>query len=264
MDLKYYKLIVESAPNLLWKSGLDAKCDYFNTTWLEFTGRTLEEEIGDGWVEGVHKSDLQRCVETYLNSFEKRKPFEMEYRLRRHDGEYRWINDRGVPFYEDGIFAGYIGSCIDVTEKVEGRQFKVKAEKDGLTSVNNKYHFEKLLSQEFMRAKSSNDLVSVIMLDVDNFKEINDTYGHLAGDKILNSLGKILKQNIREVDFCGRYGGDEFIVALPGISAQKALVVAERFKSKIEKVSLKITKEKVKCSVSIGISQRSMKRLGGN
>lgn len=257
MDLRYYKLIVESAPNLLWKSGIDAKCDYFNTTWLEFTGRTLEQEIGDGWVEGVHKDDLQHCVKTYLDHFEKRRPFEMEYRLHRHDGEYRWINDRGVPFFEDEIFKGYIGSCIDVTERVEGQQFKIKAEKDGLTGVNNKLHFEKLLSKEFERAKSTNDLVSLIMMDVDNFKQINDTYGHLAGDKLLILLGKILDRNIREVDFCGRYGGDEFIIALPGISAQKAQAVAERVKRKTEKVSLKINTEEVGFSVSIGISQRS-------
>lgn len=99
MDLKYYQIIVESAPNLIWKSGTNAKCDYFNKTWVEFTGKTLEEEIGDGWVEGVHEDDLQHCVKTYLDSFEKRRPFEMDYRLRRHDGEYRWLNDRGVPFY---------------------------------------------------------------------------------------------------------------------------------------------------------------------
>lgn len=255
MDLKYYKIIVESAPNLIWKSGTDAKCDYFNNTWVEFTGKTLEEEIGDGWVEGVHVDDLKHCVKTYLDSFEQRRPFEMEYRLRRHDGEYRWLNDRGVPFYEGGIFAGYIGSCIDVTEKIEGREFKVKAQRDGLTGVYNKNHFEKLMTHEFERVKRAKDVLSVIMLDIDDFKGINDTHGHLAGDNLLIALGKILERNIRDVDFCGRYGGDEFIIALPGISAQRALSVAERVRKKIEKVSLKVKGEKVQFSASFGISQ---------
>ena len=103
---------------MIWRSGLDAKCDYFNKTWLAFTGRAIEQEMGDGWAKGVHPDDLERCVSHYLDHFGRREPFEMEYRLRRHDGVYRWIFDRGVPFTDDtGIFAGYIGSCVDVDER---------------------------------------------------------------------------------------------------------------------------------------------------
>jgi PAS domain S-box-containing protein len=103
---------------MIWRSGLDAKCDYFNKTWLAFTGRTIQQEMGDGWAEGVHPEDLDRCVAHYLDRFHRREPFEMEYRLRRHDGEYRWIFDRGVPFTDDtGAFAGFIGSCVDVHER---------------------------------------------------------------------------------------------------------------------------------------------------
>lgn len=113
-----YRLLVEHSPVLVWRSGLDANCDYFNETWLAFTGRTLEQEMGDGWAEGVHPDDLERCVSLYLDHFRRREPFEMEYRLRRHDGVYRWILDRGVPFTGDtGAFAGFIGSCVDVDER---------------------------------------------------------------------------------------------------------------------------------------------------
>lgn len=88
----------------------------------------MEQEMGDGWAEGVHRDDLERCLKIYLGSFEKRIPFEMDYRLRRADGEYRWINDRGVPIYNhSGEFIGYIGSCVDVTEKIEGEKLKMKA-----------------------------------------------------------------------------------------------------------------------------------------
>jgi PAS domain S-box-containing protein len=113
-----YRLLVQHSPVMIWRAGLDAKCDYFNETWLEFTGRTLEQEMGDGWAEGVHPVDLARCVAYYLDHFHRREAFEMEYRLRRHDGEYRWIFDRGVPFTDDsGAFAGYIGSCADVDDR---------------------------------------------------------------------------------------------------------------------------------------------------
>ncbi|HWB75319.1 MAG TPA: PAS domain-containing sensor histidine kinase [Nannocystaceae bacterium] len=113
-----YRLLVENSPVMIWRAGLDAKCDYFNETWLAFTGRTLAQEQGDGWAEGVHSEDFERCVHHYLEHFEKREAFEMEYRLRRHDGVYRWIFDRGVPYYdEDGVFLGFIGSCVDVEER---------------------------------------------------------------------------------------------------------------------------------------------------
>ena len=115
-----YEALVEQAPILIWRARPDTLCDYFNRRWLEFRGRTLEQEFGNGWAEGVHPDDLDRCVAHYLENFHAHRPFEMEYRLLRHDGAYRWIFDRGVPFFaDDGAFAGYIGSCIDVTERVE-------------------------------------------------------------------------------------------------------------------------------------------------
>lgn len=113
-----YRLLVEHSPVMIWRAGLDAKCDYFNDTWLAFTGRTLAQESGDGWAEGVHHDDLQRCVTYYLDHFNRKQAFEMEYRLKRHDGEYRWIFDRGVPYTnEQGEFAGFIGSCVDIHER---------------------------------------------------------------------------------------------------------------------------------------------------
>lgn len=118
-----YRTLTEQSPILIWRANTTTECDYFNQRWLEFTGRTLEHELGDGWAEGVHADDFQRCLNTYLEAFSERKAFEMEYRLLRHDGVYRWIFDRGAPFYhDDGSFAGYIGSCIDITEQVEGRE----------------------------------------------------------------------------------------------------------------------------------------------
>lgn len=119
----FYLTLLEEFPAYMWRAGLDAKCNYFNKTWLTFTGRTLEQELGDGWAEGVHPDDLARCFETYMTNFKAKKAFEMEYRLKRYDGVYRWILDIGRPFYYlDGSFAGYIGSCFDITETKELNQ----------------------------------------------------------------------------------------------------------------------------------------------
>src|SRR5881409_1381977 len=109
--------IADAAPVLIWMSGVDKLCTFFNKPWLEFTGRSLEQEMGNGWAEGVHPDDLQRCHDIYVSAFDAREPFVMQYRLRRHDGEYRWISDSGVPRYDaKKNFVGYIGSCVDVTE----------------------------------------------------------------------------------------------------------------------------------------------------
>jgi PAS domain S-box-containing protein len=118
-----YEILVEQAPIMIWRSDITAECDYFNERWLQFRGRSLEQEYGNQWAEGVHPEDYERCVSTYLEAFRKREPFEMEYRLKRHDGEYRWILDRGAPYFgEDRAFLGYIGSCIDVTDRIEAQR----------------------------------------------------------------------------------------------------------------------------------------------
>src|SRR5262249_17104548 len=118
-----FRIMADVSPVLLWMSGTDSLCTFFNQTWLDFTGRTLEEEWGVGWAEGVHFEDFQRCVDTYEAAFNERRIFEMEYRLRRHDGQFRWILDRGTPRYApDGTFAGYIGSCVDITDRRELEQ----------------------------------------------------------------------------------------------------------------------------------------------
>lgn len=113
-----FRNMADASPVLLWMAGTDGLCTFFNQTWLRFTGRTLEEEWGVGWAESVHFEDFEACMNTYVRAFSERAVFEMEYRLRRADGEYRWILDRGSPRYTPaGAFAGYIGSCIDITER---------------------------------------------------------------------------------------------------------------------------------------------------
>jgi PAS domain S-box-containing protein len=113
-----FRIMADTAPVMVWRAGTDMLCDFFNKPWLEFTGRTIEQEVKNGWSEGIHPDDVQHHLDTYVSSFKARQPFTIEYRLRRADGEYRWVLDKGVPRYTPkGEFAGYIGSCLDITQR---------------------------------------------------------------------------------------------------------------------------------------------------
>ena len=115
-----FRGIVAKSPVLIWRSDLSGDRDFFNETWLEFRGRTFEEEYGEGWAEGVFPEDLGRCLESYRRSFERHEPFEMVYRLLHRDGRYRWVTDRGSPYHDArGTILGYLGSCMDITARIE-------------------------------------------------------------------------------------------------------------------------------------------------
>ncbi len=114
---KRFQAMADAAPVLMWVSGEDKLCTYVNKGWLEFTGQSLEHELGNGWSEGIYPDDVEKAVQTYGSAFDAREPFVMQYRLRRRDGEYRWITDQGVPRYGPrGNFRGYVGTCLDITD----------------------------------------------------------------------------------------------------------------------------------------------------
>ena len=118
-----FRLVADTAPAMIWMAGPDKLCSYINKSWVDFTGRSVEEELGNGWTEVLHPDDLQTCFDAYARCFNRRERFSMEYRLRRHDGDYRWIMDIGVPrFNQDGSFAGYIGIATDVTERKQAEE----------------------------------------------------------------------------------------------------------------------------------------------
>lgn len=116
----YYLTLLSDFPSLIWRCNTNAECDYFNNTWFKFTGRTFEQEYGDGWTKGIHPDDLSIVLETFLSSFHQRKDFEMVYRVRRHDGQYRHVVDYGKALYGlQGEFSGYLGACFDITDQME-------------------------------------------------------------------------------------------------------------------------------------------------
>lgn len=130
-----YRNLADSGLALIWTSGTNKLCNYFNASWLKFTGRTLEQEMGNGWTQGVHPDDFDNCLKTYVTAFDKRQAFDMEYRLRNASGEYRWIRDLGTPNYSSsGEFIGYIGHCFDITvqreAEIEIRELNIKLERE--------------------------------------------------------------------------------------------------------------------------------------
>lgn len=378
---EFYLGILEEFPALIWRANTEKLCDYFNTTWLQFTGKTMEEEYGYGWAEGVHPDDLDKCVEIYNLNFDQRKSFSMEYRLKNADQEYRWILDIGRPYYDlDGTFLGYIGSCYDITErkdtqeKLESIQSEMKvivqaieqtkemvritdkdsiityvnvavvnetvyskeeligqkssifksgkqdesfyrnlwdtiltrniyknviinkrkdgtlyheeqtitpvfdeqnslffvstghdiserievekklhslATKDSLTGVYNRYSLNKEIDTNIKKYERYADIFSLLMIDIDYFKNVNDTYGHDVGDLVLKELSSVIENLIRETDIFGRWGGEEFLLILPKTNKDEAISMATRIKNIIEEHKFDYIPQ---ITVSIGVS----------
>ncbi len=155
-----FRVMADCAPVLLWRADLTGECDFFNRGWLEFTGRSMEEELGVGWTTGVHPEDFEPCMSIYMTSFVAREGFRMEYRLRRADGAYRWILDHGVPRFDaDGSFQGFIGSCIDVTVEKESARSILQLNGALQQRVDER---EVLLREVHHRVKNNLQLISSI------------------------------------------------------------------------------------------------------
>jgi two-component system CheB/CheR fusion protein len=151
-----FRTLADSGRALIWTSGTDKLCNYFNRVWLEFTGRKLEQEMGNGWAEGVHPDDLQSCLDIYVGAFDRREKFSMEYRMLRYDGEYRWIIDDGCPRYDSrGEFIGYIGHCLDISERKHDEEENAKLEAQ-------LRHAQKMESIGFLAGGIAHDLNNIL------------------------------------------------------------------------------------------------------
>jgi diguanylate cyclase (GGDEF)-like protein/PAS domain S-box-containing protein len=254
---------------MLWMTDAMGKSQFFNQKWKEFTGFDGVGDPGDVWFDALHPDDKKKCLASFQSAFKAKLPFQLEYRLRNYNGEYRWILDTGEPHYDnEGCFFGYIGSSQDISErKTMEDQIHQLAFYDTLTNLSNRRLLDDRLSQAIFASKRSGRYGAVLFLDLDNFKPINDTYGHATGDLLLIEVAKRLKSSVRETDTLARFGGDEFVVMLSELSSDKAeaisqaRIVAEKISAVLAEPYWPSVKQEGKenftvehhCSASIGV-----------
>ncbi len=258
---RHFRELANNGMALIWTSGEDGRCDWFNEPWLRFTGRSLEQELGEGWSEGVHPQDLARVLDTYRTAFARREPFSMEYRLRHASGEYRWIVDHGNPRHDaDGRFIGYTGYCLDITEaKRAEAEIQRLAYHDDLTGLPNRALFLDRLGQALSVARRRGHYGAVVFVDLDQFKRVNDVHGHAVGDALLEEVARRLSHYLREADTVARLGGDEFVVLLPELAdnaedaAALALTVAEKLRAALT-TPVQLGSQQFNTGASLGIT----------
>ncbi len=194
-----FRMMADTAPVMIWMSDIDRLGDYFNKVWLEFTGKTLAQEIGIGWMESLHPDDLPKYMDVYRRAFDARSEYRIEYRLRRYDGEYRWVVSTGVPLYRpDRTFAGYIGSCIDISDRKQAEQERVMAlSREQAARKQAEETAQALLSAN---ARITNILESItdafVAFDLNwNYTYINHKALELVGKSQVELIGK----NIRDI-----------------------------------------------------------------
>jgi PAS domain S-box-containing protein len=236
-----YLKIFEDFPALIWRSRLDKLCDYFNKTWLEFTGRTMEQEFGNGWAEGVHPDDFGICLQTYVEAFDRRQPFSMEYRMKNRYGEYRWIRDNGRPFYDlDNTFLGYIGSCYDITEN--------KSNELKLTELNQaKDKFFSIIAHDLKNPFNSIIGFSEQLIEMVNEKEYEQIEGF--ANIILQSSNRVMDLLLNLMEWAQSQSGrmefrpeyfridtmlSEVILLLKGNAEQKSIEIVNTFPPNIQ------------------------------
>lgn len=235
MDETQYKMIVEYSPHLVCRTGTDGLCDYFNKTWLDFTGRTLDQEFGKGWLRAVHPDDLETFEQTFTTSFAERRPFEVSFRLKRHDGEWRYMSARAVPYFdEEHVFMGYVSSCRDITGQVCDEQSRLMAQIDSLTGVMSRQQFIRRATEEYERAERFHQNLCLAMIDIDDFRSVNDQYGLMTGDEVLRLFAKALAGNVRKFDLVGRFSSDKFIVMFTNTDLIQATFAIRRLTTILE------------------------------
>ena len=257
-----FRSLVIATSQIVWTTDSHGRVTGDLPDWRAYTGQSVEEIQGDGWASALHPEDLEPTLAVWSEAVKQRRLYDTEYRVRRHDGEYRWFSVRGVPVLDDAQeIREWVGTCSDITERKQWEQeLRALAQTDAVTGIANRRQFLSVAEQELSRALRYGWPVSVLMIDIDHFKSVNDSYGHHSGDLVLQNLGSICRESLRNFDCVGRFGGDEFAVILPQADGEQAFEAAERLRQAIHGTSTDLEQGlRLHCTVSIGVATLASK-----
>lgn len=258
-----FRAMAQSAPVGVFVSSIAGQCQFVNRAWEEIAGLTREEAMGDGWQQVVHPDDRERLDREWADSATRRHALLIEIRFLRPDGRVNWCQVMAAEMVIDDEVVGTVGTVRDVSaetalrqqldeqirklhetqNELELRQQELEranerlmelAATDGLTGLKNYRSFQERLSLDLALAHRQDRNLTVVLLDVDRFKEYNDAFGHPAGDELLERLGQLLRSNIRQGDFVARYGGEEFALILPATDLTGAALLCDKLRRTVE------------------------------
>jgi diguanylate cyclase (GGDEF)-like protein/PAS domain S-box-containing protein len=249
-----FRALTEGAPVGIFEADADGRRIYVNDRWCELAGQNASDALGDGWQAAVHPDDRERVIRAWSRTARTGEEFSLEYRFQRPNGEEIWVSGRAVALRDpEGEVTGYLGSVIDITERMRAERRMVKlALQDDLTGLSNRPAFYDAL-QSALREST----VAVLFVDVDDFKALNDRLGHIAGDRLLVAVGQLLRRSVRTEDLVARLGGDEFGVIIPDVADKgEPARIAERILAGCES-PVDIGEREIRIGLSIGIAVSS-------
>lgn len=233
-----WRTTLDTIPQMVWSYDHKGRF-HFNARWEDFTGiRPCRGQGLDPW-SFVHPEDRPAVADRWQHSVNRGEPYECEYRARHRSGEYRWLLSRAVPSHdESGAIVGWYGTCTDVHERVvaqralkasvtsereKSEELKWASEHDALTSLPNRRSFQARLQAATLRAMEADAQIGLLLIDLDHFKHVNDSFGHAAGDDLLQAISGRIRGSVRDGDFVARIGGDEFAIILEGVRSDEDL-----------------------------------------
>lgn len=255
-------LLIEGADEAFFFYDLKGKLVYVNPAFEKITGYTIQELYEKNFIPYVHPDDRGWTTEMWDGLFRGEFFEDIEYRIVKKNGEIRWSSSTWkIVLGNDGEQIGIQGKQRDITkrkllqEELEGAKNLSErlARKDELTGLNNRREFFERGTDIFNRTNHSEHPVSVVMMDIDNFKNVNDTFGHSVGDQTLQLISQMLRESVREMDLVARVGGEEFAFVLPETSSEEAANLAERMRCGIANATLINSDEKFRITASFGI-----------
>ncbi|WP_164669273.1 diguanylate cyclase domain-containing protein [Virgibacillus doumboii] len=257
---KQFRIIAENSSDLITLLDRNGRINYVSPSYEEVLGFDHEEYLGKHYSHNVHPDDMDKVEKTYSEAVENNQNWHIQFRQKNSSGDWLWSELRGAPVFDEEdhfLYMVVVTRDIALRKKYEAK-LKHFAYHDSLTGLPNRRFFKKCLADELKAFEEGMDRFAVIMLDIDHFKDINDSMGHDVGDEVIEEFGRRLKLSIRDTDIVARLGGDEFIILLPGVgSAHNAVKIAEKMKTSLQ-YPWKIKQYKLPLTTSIGIALPSL------